>query len=262
MSTEPDGEPTVTIVQERSHYRGTRRAPVPRWRRYPAGATFIVALLVLITGAVVFRTFMGAGEPPPKRQVDGWQPPVMVDPSPDASGMTTSPDAPNATTTTDRGRTPVPNRTATTTTAPPPSVSTLASPPRSSSPSPSPPPPPAGVPIVGIGGKCVEVATDAERVYIDDCASTDRQRWTRTGDTVRALGKCLDVRNGSRDNGAQVWLYACNGTGAQVWEIRADRTWRNPQSGRCLTTNGGSSADGTRLMIWTCTGASYQRWTM
>ncbi len=116
--------------------------------------------------------------------------------------------------------------------------------------------------IVGIGGKCVEVATDQVRVYIDDCRSTDRQRWTRTGDTVRALGKCLDVRNGSRDNGVEVWLYQCNGTGAQVWEIRADRTWRNPQSGRCLTTNGGSSADGTRLMIWTCTGGSYQRWTM
>jgi len=47
-----------------------------------------------------------------------------------------------------------------------------------------------------------------------------------------------------------------------VWEIRADRTWRNPQSGRCLTTENGSSADGTRLMIYTCNGGSYQRWTM
>jgi hypothetical protein len=261
MSTEPDGGPTITIVQPSGHYVGTRRAPLPRWRRYPAGATFIVALLVLIMGAVVLRTVMGTGDPPEKRQIDGWQPPAVVNPGPDSSSGTPIPSGSATVATTERGRSPVPNKTTMTTTAPAPGPSTQASPSPSRSQSPS-PTPQAGVPIVGIGGKCVEVATDAVRVYIDDCASTDRQRWTRTGNTVRALGKCLDVRNGSRDNGAQVWLYECNGTGAQVWEIRADRTWRNPQSGRCLTTEGGSSSDGTLLMIWTCTGGTYQRWTM
>jgi hypothetical protein len=258
MSTEPDDGSTITIVQEGERYRGTRRAPVPRWRRYPAGATFIVALLLLITSVVVLRTVMGAGDPPQKRQIDGLPPPTLIDPSPDMSGhgLPVLPTDPSASTTADRRRSPVPNRTAMTPTAPAPGGSTQ------SSPSVSPSPTPAGVPIVGISGKCVEVATDSVRVYIDDCGSTDRQRWTRVATTVRALGKCLDVRNGGRDNGTQVWLYECNGTGAQVWEIRTDRTWRNPQSGRCLTTENGSSADGARLMIWTCSGATYQRWTM
>jgi hypothetical protein len=216
---------------------------------------------------VVLRTVMGAGDPPQKRQIDGWQPPTRVDPSPDVSGtgLPALPADPSASTSIDRQRSPVPNRTTTTTTAVAPGGSTLSSPSPSPSPSagPSPSPSSVGVQIVGIGGKCVEAGTDAIQVYIDDCGSTDRQRWVRVGSTVRAAGgKCLDVRNGSRDNGATVWLYACNGTGAQVWEIRADRTWRNPQSGRCLTTVNGSSADGTRLMIWTCTGGSYQRWTM
>src|SRR5688572_15399746 len=86
MSTEPDDGSTITIVHEGERYRGTRRAPVPRWRRYPAGATFIVALLLIITSVVVLRTVMGTGDPPQKRQIDGWQPPTRVDPSTDMSG--------------------------------------------------------------------------------------------------------------------------------------------------------------------------------
>ncbi|GIG66691.1 type 1 glutamine amidotransferase [Phytomonospora endophytica] len=128
--------------------------------------------------------------------------------------------------------------------------------------------PPGGGPgpIVGVGGKCVDVnagaTADGTKIQLWTCNGSAAQRWTVTGQALTAVGKCLDVAGGATAEGTKVQLWTCNGTGAQNWAVQADGTLRNPQSGRCLTAAGGATADGTQLVISTCAAAAGQRWTL
>ena len=134
---------------------------------------------------------------------------------------------------------------------------------------PTSPPPTGGSgvgPIVGYGGKCVDVASGSSAngtaIQLYTCNSTTAQQWTVGSDgTLRALGKCMDVTSAGTANGTKVQLYACNGTAAQKW-TRTGNTLVNAGSGKCLDATGPSSANGTRLQIWSCTGASNQNWTL
>ncbi|WP_433617902.1 polysaccharide lyase family 7 protein [Dactylosporangium sp. CA-139114] len=122
-------------------------------------------------------------------------------------------------------------------------------------------------PIVGLGGKCVDVAAassaNGAAIQLYDCNGTNAQSWTvGTGDnTVRALGKCLDVTAASTANGAKIQLYDCNGTAAQQWTANGSALV-NTGSGKCLDATDQSSANGTRLQIWTCAGSANQAWTL
>jgi type 1 glutamine amidotransferase len=123
---------------------------------------------------------------------------------------------------------------------------------------------PGAGPITAAGGKCVDVSggatADGTRIQLWTCTSGANQQWTRDGNTVRALGKCMTAA--STANGAQVQLSACNGSGGQNWTAGANGALTNQQSGRCLDANGASSADGTPLIIWTCHGGTNQHWTL
>ncbi|MEU4422254.1 carbohydrate-binding protein [Actinoplanes sp. NPDC024001] len=122
-------------------------------------------------------------------------------------------------------------------------------------------------PIVGVGGKCLDVrngaSADGTQVQIASCSGVAGQRWTVTpGSTISALGKCLDINGNSTANGAKVQLWTCNGGANQIWQAGADGSIRNPQSAKCLDVSGGGSADGTVVTLWTCNGGANQRWTL
>nr|BFE50842.1 lectin [Saccharothrix mutabilis subsp. capreolus] len=121
-------------------------------------------------------------------------------------------------------------------------------------------------PIVGAGGKCVDVAggatADGTKVQLWTCNGSAAQTWTRSGQTWRALGKCLDVSGAGTADGTKVQLWSCNGSGAQNWTVGAGGALVNPNSGKCLDASGGSTADGTQLLVWTCHGGANQRWTV
>ncbi len=55
--------------------------------------------------------------------------------------------------------------------------------------------------ITGIGGKCVDVngatSTDGAKLQLWTCHGGTNQQWTVTGNTFRALGKCMDVTGGA-----------------------------------------------------------------
>jgi hypothetical protein len=146
-------------------------------------------------------------------------------------------------------------------------VGNTTSPPTTTPPSTTPPtttPPGAGGPITGIAGKCVNVAgsADSTPAQLQACNGSANQAWTRSSDnTIRALGKCLDVRAASTANGAKVQLFSCNGTNAQKWTVNAGRL-QNTGSGKCLDATGQSSANGTPLQIWSCTSGANQKWTL
>ncbi|MEV5356176.1 ricin-type beta-trefoil lectin domain protein [Streptomyces sp. NPDC052693] len=122
--------------------------------------------------------------------------------------------------------------------------------------------------LVGLAGKCLDVAggssADGTAVQLYTCNGSSAQRWTVGSDgTVRALGKCLDVSGASTADGSRVQLYTCNGTSAQRWSYNsATHDVVNTGADKCLDVTGNNSADGTPAQIWTCTGGANQKWTL
>ncbi|MCA2215474.1 ThuA domain-containing protein [Jidongwangia harbinensis] len=121
-------------------------------------------------------------------------------------------------------------------------------------------------PITGVAGRCADVSgansADGTKIQLWTCNGGTGQRWTVSGNTLRALDKCMTVANGGTANGSAVQLSACTGSGAQAWTPGTGGSLVNQQSGRCLDANGGSSADGTALIVWSCHGGTNQRWTL
>jgi non-reducing end alpha-L-arabinofuranosidase len=123
--------------------------------------------------------------------------------------------------------------------------------------------------ITGPSTKCVDVAGDdlgvaGTAVQLWDCqAFAVDQHWTYNyaDNSLRTLGRCLDINGNGTTNGTQVELWDCNGVGGQKWMPRADGSLFNPQSGRCLDSPGGATADGTRLQIYDCNSTAAQKFT-
>ncbi|MGP3959047.1 ricin-type beta-trefoil lectin domain protein [Nonomuraea sp. 3N208] len=125
----------------------------------------------------------------------------------------------------------------------------------------------SGGPIIGLAGKCIDVAggssADGTPVQLYTCNGTPAQQWTRPGDgTLRALGKCLDVVGHGTADGSKLQLWSCGGGANQQWTYTSGRDLVNPAADKCADVTGNTSADGTRLQIWTCTGAANQKWTL
>ncbi|GGL00993.1 arabinofuranosidase catalytic domain-containing protein [Mangrovihabitans endophyticus] len=123
--------------------------------------------------------------------------------------------------------------------------------------------------IAGPGGKCVDVAADdtgrnGTGVQLWDCQSyAEDQHWEHFADnSLRTLGRCLDIDGNGTAAGTQVELWDCNGVGGQQWIQQADGSLRNPQSGRCLDSPNGNTGNGTRLQIWDCNGAAAQKFAV
>jgi non-reducing end alpha-L-arabinofuranosidase len=123
--------------------------------------------------------------------------------------------------------------------------------------------------IAAPGGKCVDVAADdtgvnLAAVQLWDCQGyAEDQHWSHFPDnTLRTLGRCLDINGNGTANNTQVELYDCNGVGGQKWVQQADGSLRNPQSGRCLDSPGGATGNGTRLQIYDCNGSAAQKFAV
>ncbi|TYB40319.1 alpha-galactosidase [Micromonospora sp. AP08] len=129
----------------------------------------------------------------------------------------------------------------------------------------TPPPATSGALVSAASGRCLDVpqsnTANGTQPVIWDCNGGANQRWNISGDTLQALGKCLDAPlNASPGAKAQVW--DCNGGANQRWSRNADGTIRAQQSGLCLDVNGAASGNGTTVILWTCTAAANQRWTI
>ncbi|MBH0130759.1 ricin-type beta-trefoil lectin domain protein [Salinibacterium sp. NK8237] len=124
--------------------------------------------------------------------------------------------------------------------------------------------------IVGLAGKCVDVAAsgtaNGTAVQLYTCATGVAQTWiVGTDGTISNpnSGKCLDVSASGTANGTVVQLWDCNGTGAQQWSYNSStRELRNPNSDKCLDVTGNNSANSTRLQIWQCAATANQQWTL
>ncbi|MFE3284104.1 ricin-type beta-trefoil lectin domain protein [Streptomyces sp. NPDC059233] len=116
------------------------------------------------------------------------------------------------------------------------------------------------VAVTGLAGKCLDVqdgqTADGTPVQLLTCNETKPQQWRITGDTVRALGKCLT------SEGGKATLRTCdpNNTGQKFTYQSTDKTLRMAAN-VCVDVPGGNESDGTDLLIWACSGGSNQQWS-
>ncbi|MEU4155209.1 ricin-type beta-trefoil lectin domain protein [Actinoplanes sp. NPDC026670] len=116
--------------------------------------------------------------------------------------------------------------------------------------------------VSAASGRCLDVpgssTANGAQPIIWDCSGAANQRWTYDGQTVKALGKCLDSPTGAT-SGAKAQLWDCSGAANQRWTFASGSTIRNAQSGLCL--NAGATANGTPVVLSTCNSTANQLWT-
>lgn len=112
-------------------------------------------------------------------------------------------------------------------------------------------------------GRCIDGSTPwGSPLQIWDCTGSAAQSWQINPDgSVRALGRCMDVAGGSRDDGAVVQLVDCNGTGAQQFRLNAAHDLVNLQADKCVEAEDSPGGNGTSLRLWSCSGADNQKWS-
>ncbi|WP_353648959.1 arabinofuranosidase catalytic domain-containing protein [Nakamurella sp. A5-74] len=141
----------------------------------------------------------------------------------------------------------------------------------------------AGVGVTGPGGKCLDVVGNdtgnaGSNVVLFSCqhdAADQHWQYIRTTPTVfagsgageyvntlKTLGRCLDIKGNSTAVNTEVELWTCSDIGGQKWVQQANGSLLNPQSGLCLASPGGSTIDGVVLRIETCTGGASQRFVV
>lgn len=111
--------------------------------------------------------------------------------------------------------------------------------------------------------RCLDVSgasssNDAPMI-IWDCHTGTNQQFIQTGQTLRVMGRCLDVPSNAA-SGARARIWDCTGGANQQWNVNTDGTVSNVQTGLCLDVNGGSTANGAAVIVWSCHTGVNQRW--
>jgi len=118
--------------------------------------------------------------------------------------------------------------------------------------------------VSAASGRCLDVpqsnTTNGTQPVIWDCNGGANQRWTVNGQTVQALGKCLDAPTNATA-GTKVQIWDCSGAANQRWNLNTNGTISSASSGLCLDVKGNATANGSLVILWTCTAAANQRWT-
>lgn len=80
--------------------------------------------------------------------------------------------------------------------------------------------------------------------------------------TLAHPGSCMDARSGGTTDGTQIQEYACNGTGAQSYELEDAGGGAffilNTQANKCVDVQGAGTADGTKIQLYDCNGTGAQ----
>ena len=75
---------------------------------------------------------------------------------------------------------------------------------------------------------------------------------------VGLAGKCMDVKGGQLNDGAEVILYTCHGGENQKWLKQGDQI--KTVNGKCLDVKDGNASTGARVILWSCHNGDNQKW--
>lgn len=117
--------------------------------------------------------------------------------------------------------------------------------------------------------KCIDVtdhinsAPNEAMLQIYSCGNNPNQQWTFYNDgTIRSLGMCMSVLEGSTADGAAIDVYQCNGSPSQRWRFTTAGDLVNVKADKCVDVRDFGTADGARLQLWPCAGSSNQKWRL
>ncbi|GAA3801260.1 RICIN domain-containing protein [Sphaerisporangium flaviroseum] len=87
--------------------------------------------------------------------------------------------------------------------------------------------------------------------------------WTTV--VSKVSGKCVDARAAASANGTAVQQYACNGSGAQLWQLQATsggyyRVNANLNAAQAWDVTNVSTADSAPVQLWSYSGGNNQQW--
>ncbi|MFD7453550.1 non-reducing end alpha-L-arabinofuranosidase family hydrolase [Kitasatospora sp. NPDC059827] len=84
---------------------------------------------------------------------------------------------------------------------------------------------------------------------------------TATSSALRGTGsgRCLDVQNAARSDGAALQIYDCSNGANQQWTSTSGNQL-TVYGDKCLDVPGHATAAGTRVQIWSCSGGANQQW--
>ncbi|MBO4206996.1 glycoside hydrolase family 27 protein [Micromonospora echinofusca] len=114
-------------------------------------------------------------------------------------------------------------------------------------------------------GRCLDVdnsqTANGTGTLVWDCHTNANQQISQDGQTLRILGKCLDVPTNAA-NGTRVQIWDCNGGSNQQWTFNGNGTVSNVRiPSLCLDVTNGGTANGTPVIVWSCHGNTNQRWS-
>ncbi|GAA2995324.1 hypothetical protein GCM10020229_04820 [Kitasatospora albolonga] len=113
--------------------------------------------------------------------------------------------------------------------------------------------------VVSSFGQCLQVPNGAPyngaTLQYAPCTGAANQQWTYEDDhTLRIQGYCLDNPWGATADDTAVTLWSCgSGSPNQLWDLQANKSLVNRQSGKCLDAYRGG-------VIWNCWGGAWQLW--
>jgi eukaryotic-like serine/threonine-protein kinase len=119
-------------------------------------------------------------------------------------------------------------------------------------------------PIINLdSGRCIDIPggnpdTMAE-IQMWDCFDSAEQKFTFLPDnTLRAVGKCLEIR--SISNGSNLRIASCTGEARQRFNLNSSGDLVSLSTGKCIDAKNGDPLNGVWLQIWDCTGAANHKW--
>ncbi len=114
------------------------------------------------------------------------------------------------------------------------------------------------------GGRCLDISrqvVDGAPLQVWDCNDRVNQKFEVKGQEIRIGGKCLDISQGDKEDGARVIAYRCNGTENQKWSVFTGRI-RSQMNNKCLDVVGGNYSKGTPVVMWSCHGRANQQFRL
>jgi alpha-galactosidase len=114
-------------------------------------------------------------------------------------------------------------------------------------------------------GSCLDLdhasTANGTGALIWTCKDSANQQITQDGQTLRILGKCLDIAP-SAVNGTRVQIWDCNGGTNQQWTLTGNGTVSSVRfPALCLDVTNGGTANGTAVIVWSCHGGTNQQWS-
>ncbi|WP_327072819.1 ricin-type beta-trefoil lectin domain protein [Kitasatospora purpeofusca] len=78
------------------------------------------------------------------------------------------------------------------------------------------------------------------------------------GRIIGLAGKCMELRNGSPEDGTKVQISDCTGAPGQIWRLAIGGTVK--ALGKCMDAVGGGTKNGTKVQLLLCNGSAAQQW--